>query len=101
MSTAVWIAFAQSLEQQVEKNKRVIEAHFVGRMKHGARPEDLYDQLIEDLRAVNGKLRELAAQARARIAAPTIAIRPAVPPAPSPCMSHAPADNDCGIAAAE
>jgi hypothetical protein len=67
MSKAVWTAFAENLEQQVANNQRVIEAHLVAHMKPGAQPEDLYDALIEDLRATNARLRELAAQARARL----------------------------------
>ena len=64
---AVWTAFAENLEQQVENNRRVIEDHLVAHMKQGAQPDDLYDPLIEDLRATNSKLRELAAQARSRL----------------------------------
>lgn len=68
MSKAVWTAFAENLEQQVANNQRVIEGHLIARLKPGAKPEDLHDPLIEDLRATNAQLRELAAQARARLA---------------------------------
>ena len=68
MSKSVWTAFAENLEQQVQNNQRVIEVHLTSRMKYGAAPADLSDPLIEDLRAANSKLRELAAQARARLA---------------------------------
>lgn len=67
MSNTVWIAFAENLEQQVENNRRVIEAHLIAHMKKGAQPEDLHDPLIEDLRATNARLRELAAKARSRL----------------------------------
>lgn len=68
MSKSVWTAFAENLEQQVANNQRVIEGHLVAHMKQGAKPEDLHDPLIEDLRATNVQLRELAAQARSRLA---------------------------------
>jgi hypothetical protein len=67
MCNAVWAAFAENLEQQVENNLRVIDDHILARLKPGAAPEDLYDRLIEDLWNTNAELRRLAARARARL----------------------------------
>jgi hypothetical protein len=67
MSKSVWTALAENLEQQVANNQRVIEGHLIAHMKQGAKPDDLRDPLIEDLRATNAQLRELAKDARARI----------------------------------
>ncbi len=64
MSVAVWTAFAENLEQQVAKNKSVIDRHQARSAPDGSvRP----DPLIESLKATNIELSKLAAQARGRI----------------------------------
>lgn len=67
MSNRVWTALAENFELQVANNQRVIEGHLVKRIRPGARPEDLSDPLIENLRNTNAQLRRLAADARSRI----------------------------------